>query len=118
MAEALMLSPNGGAVAVWASSGLTAPEPQFSMDRTLAQTLFAAPRVVLGDAIMSAKASITDLDAKRTFILFGDPAMRLQAPQQGAPATATPTPKPISNLPVAIRRSEPAVRKGTKPGLE
>lgn len=105
MAEALMLSPNGGAVAVWASSGLTAPDPQFAMDRTLARTLFAGS-VALGDAVLGAKSSITDQDVKKTFILFGDPAMRLQVPQ-GAPATVTPTPKPVNEPPVPIRGTKP-----------
>jgi hypothetical protein len=118
MAEALMLAPNGGAVAVWASSGLTAPDPQFAMDRALAKTLFAGPNVALGDAVLGAKSSIADPDVKKTFILFGDPAMRLQAPQ-AAPATVTPTPKPINDPPVPIRRMKPNFPAGlNKPSFD
>lgn len=117
MAEALMLSPNGGAVAVWASSGLTAPDPQFAMDRTLAKTLFAGSNVALGDAVLGAKSSIADQDVKKTFILFGDPAMRLQVPH-GAPATVSPTPKPISEPPIPVRRTNPKFSVGVnKSGL-
>jgi len=104
MAEALMLAPNGGAVAVWASSGLTAPDPQFAMDRKLAQTLFANSTAALGDAVLAAKSSITDQDVKKTFILFGDPAMRLQIPQ----ANATPAPKPVGETPSPLRDARPA----------
>jgi uncharacterized repeat protein (TIGR01451 family) len=84
LAEALLLSPHGGAVAVWASSGLTAPDPQFQMDQVLVKTLFAQPSIPLGDAVLFAKSGIADSDTRRTFILFGDPLMRLK--QSGAAA--------------------------------
>src|SRR6266700_5058013 len=80
LAEALMLARNGGAVAVWASSGLTAPDPQFQMDQTLVKTLFAQPSITLGDAVLFAKSGIADQDVRKTFILFGDPLMRLKTP--------------------------------------
>jgi hypothetical protein len=88
LATALMISPNGGAVAVWASSGLTAPSPQFQMDQTLVKTLAGSPWMPVGDAIMLAKSGIADQDVRRTFILFGDPTMRLKWPQGIAPATS------------------------------
>jgi uncharacterized repeat protein (TIGR01451 family) len=78
LAESLLLSPNGGAVAVWASSGLTAPGPQFQMDQTLVKTLFAQPSITLGDAVLFAKSGIADPDVRKTFILFGDPLLRLK----------------------------------------
>jgi uncharacterized repeat protein (TIGR01451 family) len=85
LAEALLLSPNGGAVAVWASSGLTAPGPQFQMDQTLVKTLFAQPSITVGDAVLFAKSGIADPDVRKTFILFGDPLMRLKSAQGLAP---------------------------------
>ena len=81
LATALMVSPNGGAVAVWASSGLTAPSPQFEMDQALVRTLAGSPWMPIGDAVMLAKSGVTDQDVRRTFILFGDPTMRLKWPQ-------------------------------------
>jgi hypothetical protein len=104
MAEALMLAPNGGAVAVWASSGLTAPDPQFAMNRTLAQDLFSTSTLALGDAVLAAKSSISDQDVRKTFILFGDPAMRLQVPQ----GNSTAAPKPVSGAPAPIRDLRPS----------
>jgi hypothetical protein len=89
LAESLMLAPNGGAVAVWASSGLTAAEPQFQMDQMLVQTLFAQPSITLGNAVSLAKAGIGDSDVRKTFLLFGDPTMRLKQPQT---LQVTPTP--------------------------
>lgn len=88
LATALMISPNGGAVAVWASSGLTAPSPQFQMDQTLVRTLAGSPGMPIGDAVMLAKSGITDQDVRRTFILFGDPSMRLKWPQGIAAPTS------------------------------
>jgi uncharacterized repeat protein (TIGR01451 family) len=104
MAEALMLAPNGGAVAVWASSGLTAPDPQFAMNRTLAQDLFSTSTLALGDAVLAAKSSISDQDVRKTFILFGDPAMRLQVPQ----GNSTAAPKPVSGAPAPTRDPRPS----------
>jgi uncharacterized repeat protein (TIGR01451 family) len=89
LAESLLLAKNGGAVAVWASSGLTAPGPQFQMDQALVKTLFAQPSTTVGDAILFAKSGIADQDVRKTFILFGDPLMRLKQPGSGAPIRAS-----------------------------
>jgi hypothetical protein len=80
LAESLLLAKNGGAVAVWASSGLTEPEPQAQMDQNLVKLLFTEPSLTLGDAIRKAKSKIDDRDTRRTYILFGDPMLRLRRP--------------------------------------
>lgn len=91
LATALMLSKNGGAVAVWASSGLTAPTPQFQMNQALVKTLSSSPSVPIGDAVMLAKSGIADLDVRRTFILFGDPSLRLKWSQNTTRSVHLPT---------------------------
>jgi hypothetical protein len=80
LAPALMKSANGGAIAVWASSGLTEPAEQSVMNRQLYTLLFPSGGVApnLGDATMKAKAAVTDPDIRRTWILFGDPTTRLK----------------------------------------
>lgn len=80
LAEALLLSKNGGAVAVWASSGLTSPQPQLLMNQKLTNFLFQQPAPALGDAVKNAKANIDDPDARATFILFSDPLLHLRRP--------------------------------------
>jgi uncharacterized repeat protein (TIGR01451 family) len=80
LAEALLLSKNGGAVAVWASSGLTSPQPQLLMNQKLTNSLFQQPAPALGDAVKNAKANIDDADARATFILFSDPLLHLRQP--------------------------------------
>ncbi|MEA2414457.1 MAG: hypothetical protein QOI58_1114, partial [Thermoanaerobaculia bacterium] len=77
LATALLKSPNGGAVAVWASSTLTEPYPQFQMNKELLRQLFGATPVTIGDAVRAAKLATQDLDVRRSWLLFGDPSMKL-----------------------------------------
>jgi hypothetical protein len=78
LAEALLKAPGGGAAAVWASSGLTEPSAQSPMNEELFRRLFGGAPLRLGDAMVAAKASTADNDVRRTWILFGDPTMRLR----------------------------------------
>jgi uncharacterized repeat protein (TIGR01451 family) len=78
LAESFLMAPNGGAVAVWASSGLTEPEPQFVMDKLLMQYLFANSSTTIGEATTMAKQGVDDIDVRRTWNLFGDPSMKLR----------------------------------------
>jgi hypothetical protein len=63
---------------VWASSALTSPEAQLPANEVLLSALFASGEVRLGDAIVAAQKSSYTPDIRRTFILFGDPAMRVR----------------------------------------
>jgi len=78
LAEALLKAPNGGAVAVWASSALTQPDQQAQMGRALFQQLFGAEKLTLGQAVARAKVVATDPDVRKSWILFGDPTMKLR----------------------------------------
>ena len=75
----LMLAPNGGAVAVLSSSGLNQPAPQTQLDGYVVRNAFAS-RLAIGDAVVEAKSHITDESVRKTYVLFGDPAMRVKAP--------------------------------------
>jgi hypothetical protein len=72
LAESLTKAPNGGAVAVWASSTLGSFDSQAVLNQEFLRRL---THTSLGEAAMAAKAAITDLDAQRTWILFGDPTL-------------------------------------------
>jgi hypothetical protein len=78
MAEALLKAKGGGAVAVWASSGLTEPDKQAIMNKELIRLLFGKESLTLGEATARAKASVSDQDIRKTWILFGDPTTRLR----------------------------------------
>lgn len=76
LAEAILLAPNGGGVAVWASSGLTNQPPQAAMNLALLHQFAAHPGYPLGRLILNAKTGTTDSDVRRTWNLFGDPSMK------------------------------------------
>jgi len=76
LGEALLEGP-GGAVAVWASSGLTESASQVSIDEALVRALFSGT-TTLGDATRAAKAATSDMDVRRTWILLGDPSTKLR----------------------------------------
>ncbi|HEY9232172.1 MAG TPA: C25 family cysteine peptidase [Blastocatellia bacterium] len=78
LAEALLKAPRGGAVAVWAASGQTLPQGQWQMNQELYRQVFSTRHMRLGDAARAAKQGTTDADVRRTWILFGDPTMRLK----------------------------------------
>jgi len=78
LAEALLKAEGGGAIAAWASSGLTEHAPQLVMNKELVRLLFNGEGLTIGEAVKRAKASITDPDIRRTWILFGDPATKLK----------------------------------------
>jgi hypothetical protein len=78
LAEALLTAQQGGAVAVWASSGLTNPAAQAVMNQALVAGLFGEQTLTLGEAVVAAKAAMTDPDVRRTWLLFGDPSIRLK----------------------------------------
>ncbi|MGD0500602.1 MAG: C25 family cysteine peptidase [Bryobacteraceae bacterium] len=79
LGKALLNASQGGAAAVWASSGLTGASPQSDMNQAMVKALYGgAPGTTIGQAAMAAKSATTDMDVRRTWILFGDPAMKLQ----------------------------------------
>jgi peptidase C25-like protein len=78
ISEALLESPNGGAVAAFASSGLTIAQGQHEMGRELYAQLYGGAPMKLGDAIKLAKAATFDIDVKRTWIFFGDPSLNIR----------------------------------------
>jgi hypothetical protein len=78
LSEALLKAEGGGAVAVWASSGMTGPGGQTLIDKELIRLLFNRESITLGEAVRRAKAATTDTDIRRTWIFFGDPSTKLK----------------------------------------
>ena len=73
-----MLAPSGGAVAAWASSGLTDSSGQSNLDQTMVSALYGGQSLTLGEAAAAAKRAVSNLDIRRTWILLGDPATKMQ----------------------------------------
>ena len=78
LAEVLLRADHGGAVAVWASSGMTLPNGQALMNQEMYRNIFSGQSITLGEATARAKAAVSDLDVRRTWILFGDPTSRIK----------------------------------------
>lgn len=76
LAEALIKAPNGGAIAVCASSARTEASAQATVNRSLIQILYAGERrpATFGEIVLRAKQTTTNADVRRTFLFFGDPA--------------------------------------------
>ena len=77
LGESLLKSERGGAVAVWASSGMTLPEVQAAMNQEAYRQLFSGQGLTIGEAMMRAKAAVPNGDVRWTWVLLGDPATRL-----------------------------------------
>ncbi len=103
LAESVFLAPNGGGVAVWASSGFTEQAPQASMNQAFLVQFTAHPHESIGQIILQAKAGTTDNDVRRTWILFGDPAMKIHFLPSALPANADSA----TTIPVIPRRATP-----------
>ena len=79
LGESLMKAERGGAVAVWGSSGMTLPTDQALLNQELYRLLFnRVPGLTIGEAVIRAKGASSDSDVRRTWILLGDPAMKLK----------------------------------------
>ncbi|HWO01130.1 MAG TPA: C25 family cysteine peptidase [Blastocatellia bacterium] len=78
LAESLLKAERGGAIAVWASSGMTAPTGQSSLNQQVFRLILDGGSMTLGEATLKAKATVNDSDVRRTWILFGDPTTRLR----------------------------------------
>ena len=73
-----LLKSRGGAIAVWASSGMTDPNVQTEMSRDAISRLLSGSKLTIGEIVALAKASVTNMDVRRTWVLLGDPATRLR----------------------------------------
>jgi hypothetical protein len=78
LAETLLRTPGGGAVAAWASSGLTDSATQLRVNQEIFRLLFGSAKPTMGEAAAAAKQAISNPDVRRSWIFFGDPALRLK----------------------------------------
>lgn len=78
LGEALLRTPDGGAIAVWTSTAMSDPPPQAAMNEALYRILAANPTITIGELVARAKATSPDADVRTTWMLMGDPTLRLQ----------------------------------------
>jgi len=53
------------------------------LDKLLVEDVFTSTRPTLGESILKAKSHIGDPAVRRTYLLFGDPAMQIKLPTPG-----------------------------------
>jgi hypothetical protein len=80
LSETLLKAPQGGAVAAWGSSAQTFADAQVPVNQEFYRLVFMNPSegVTIGEAAIRAKTMTDDLDVRYSWILFGDPTMRLK----------------------------------------
>jgi hypothetical protein len=79
MGEVLLKSNNGGAVSVWASTGLTTPDVQEVMATRFYSQMTAGNITRLGDLIKDAKSVINGgRDVRMSWALLGDPMLKMK----------------------------------------
>ena len=77
--EALLKANNGGAVAVWSSTGLTTPDIQEIMATRFYGQIAAGNITRLGDLINDAKIVINGgRDVRLSWALLGDPMLKMK----------------------------------------
>ncbi|MBK6749558.1 MAG: hypothetical protein IPG67_05990 [Acidobacteria bacterium] len=76
ISEALLKNPNGGAVAVWASSGTTLAGFLRNVDTR--DTYFAPRRTETWRSPSACKGLVFNGEVRQTWMLFGDPSMKLR----------------------------------------
>ncbi len=78
-AEGALKAPNGGAVATWASTGLTTPDVQEVMATRYYQKIADGSIERIGDLIKDAKTTlIYGRDVRLSWALLGDPTLRVR----------------------------------------
>jgi hypothetical protein len=79
MSEVLIKSNNGGAVSVWASTGLTTPDVQEVMATRFYAQWSAGNMTRLGDLIKDAKSIVNGgRDVRLSWALMGDPMLKMR----------------------------------------
>ncbi|MFQ5842657.1 MAG: C25 family cysteine peptidase, partial [Thermodesulfobacteriota bacterium] len=89
LAEVLMKSADKGAVAMFSSTGMTAPGEQALLDGGLFEALFERGDRRLGEAVGYGKRNLLansedGEEVVRSFMLFGDPAMEMKVQPGGS----------------------------------
>lgn len=82
LAEAMVMRSDGGAVAVWSSSGMSENDEAVEMAARLYETIFAGDRETIGMCVLKAIEEYRQSGGERfmsdIYNLLGDPALRLK----------------------------------------
>ncbi len=82
MAERLLTTSGGGAIAVYAGTRVTYAGLDLALNRLMVQNLFTTQTVTVGEAALQARLGMGDTGSSNSeqYTVFGDPALLLHAP--------------------------------------
>ncbi len=78
IAERLLFAQNGGGAVTWASTTETTPDFQFTMGARFYNEVGASNLKRIGDQIKAAKSTIAGSDVGYSWVLLGDPALKVR----------------------------------------
>jgi uncharacterized repeat protein (TIGR01451 family) len=82
LGEALLMKSGGGAIGVWAPTGLSMNDAALQLDNAFFQSRFADGEMIVGDAVLSALEDYGAIGFERYMLeiynLLGDPALRMK----------------------------------------
>ena len=78
LGESLVRVQQGGFASVWASTAMTGTSAQVVMDNVFFNLVLSNPDMTIGQAIKTAKNATEDMDVRRSWVLFGDPTMKIK----------------------------------------
>jgi len=78
VSERLLFNQNGGGAMTWASTTETTPDFQFIMGARFYQEVAAGDLKRVGDQIKAAKSTIAGSDVGYSWVLLGDPALKVR----------------------------------------
>ena len=107
LAESLQRAPSSGAVAVWASSSVTSSATQSLVNAEVFRLIFSNAYPTLGEAVTAAKRVVGSPDLRRSWIFFGDPAMRLAGVQPARSTETAAFPAPVVYATAATQQPTP-----------
>lgn len=76
--EALLKAPNGGGVATWSSSTETTPDYQLTLGAEFYREIGIGDIKRMGDLVIDAKATIPGSDVGYSWVLLGDPMLKVR----------------------------------------
>ena len=89
--EALMLNPNGGAIAMFTTTRVVYSDGNLRLNQRLIENLFAkqddGSRYRLGDIMRLSKRALGNDNNKLNFLLLGDPSMTMAYPEHSMEIT-------------------------------
>ena len=99
LSDTLLFNPNGGAIAMWASTSLSSPDVQQVLQNNFYSTLASNPGIRLGNAVQLAKLGMAWSGGTNELInswtLLGDPMLKVRIPatkvaKNSQPVVVTP----------------------------